>query len=381
MKSSGPGTESYRQLTIADTVSWLKANGWSALSEEGKGSFVRFTKSIEEGLAEIELPRHPDFRDFALRMAEVVDIAATVENRPQSEIVSDIRRAGVDTLRLRFEGGIASSGRVKAENGAGLFQGVRDLLLAGACATVERRPLFARRKPDQAMQFLQHVCFAPPELGSFTVVVESPVIPHLQGQASLFADDPEPPFERRAMKTLAQSVDAVIRASEQTSLSQELTPFLQAIELGVTANLCEALASVLRAMEGSVLEAKFAWSRNRPLPAISSKPLRVLPDSVPILDSVARELRAREPQPDFELRGPILELASEDPGQGGTLTIGGVLDSRVIRVRVFVQREVYGRALKAHEEKKVVFLEGELVREGRSFGLQNSRNFLVENEE
>lgn len=380
MTPRGLDTESLRQLTLADTVSWLKAAGWSASPEEHE-RFVRFTKNTDEGLAEIDLPRRPDFRDYLLRMAEVIDIAATVEARPHSEILREIRRAGVDTLRLRFEGGIANQGRVKAENGAGLFQGVRDLLLAGACATVERRSLFARRKPDQAMQFLQHVCFSPPEAGSFTVLVESPVIPHLQGQHLFGSEDPEPPFERRAMQTLAASVEAVIRASEQASLSQQIEPFVQAIEVGVTANLCEALSGVLRAMEGSTLEARFGWARNRPLPPFVPTPLRLLPESIPILDAVAKEFRAREPQPDFELRGPILELASEDPSLGGTLTIGGALDNRVVRVRVQVSRADYARALKAHEEKRVVLTEGELVREGRSFALRNARNFSVEMDE
>lgn len=342
--------DSLRQLTIADAASWLKAAGWSAAPEEHE-RFVRFTKNTEEGLAEVDLPRRPDFRDYLLRMAEVIDIAATVEARPHAEILREIRRAGVDTLRLRFEGGMANQGRVKAENGAGLFQGVRDLLLAGACATVERRSLFARRKPDQAMQFLQHVCLTPPEAGSFTVVVESPVIPHLHGQSSLWADDdPQPPFERRVMRTLAASVEAVIRASEQASLSQQIEPFVQAIEVGVTANLCEALSSLLRAMEGSTLEARFGWARNRPLPPVVPGPLRLLPDTIPILDAVAREFRAREPQPDFELRGPILELASEDPTRGGKLTIGGALDNRVVRVRVPVGCVEYARALKVHSD-------------------------------
>lgn len=121
-----------------------------------------------------------------------------------------------------------------------------------------------------------------------------------------------------------------------------------------------------------------------PQPALAARcagSASALPDTIPILDPVAREIRAREPQPDFELRGPILELASEDPTLGGTLTIGGALDNRVVRVRVPVGRDEYARALKAHEEKRVVLAEGELVREGRSFALRTARNFSVEMDE
>jgi hypothetical protein len=231
------------------------------------------------------------------------------------------------------------------------------------------------------MRFLNHVYITPPEAGSFTVVVESPVIPHLQSQQSLFSEDPEPTFERRAMQTLAASVEAVIHATEQASVSQDLEPFVRAVNVGVTANLCEALAGLLRSVEGSNLETHFAWARNRPLPRAIPGPLRVLPDSIPILDAVGREFRAREPQPDFELRGPILELASDDPDVGGTLTIGGALENRVVKVRVEVDRDVYGQALRAHEEKRVVLVEGELVREGRSYALRNPRNFSVEIDE
>jgi hypothetical protein len=373
-------SDTVRQLTVADTVSWLRAKGWCTAEDESP-LHVRFTRQVEEGVAEVEVPRRSDLGDFPLRMAEVVDIAASVERRPQLEIVREIRQAGVDTLWLRFDGGPAQRGRVTVENGAGLFLSVRELLLAAACATIERRALYARRKPDQAMRFLQHVSLAPPETGSFTVVVESSVIPALHAQQSLFGEDQDPPFERRAMRTLATSLEAALRAAEATSVSQELQPFVQAVNAGVSANLCEALSGLLRSVPGGMLETRFGWSRNRPLPASAPGMLRFRPDTIGILDAVAREFRTREPQPDFELRGPILELASDNPARGGMVTIGGALESRVVKVRVHVDGDVYRRALEAHEQRRAVLVEGELVRDGRSYSLRNPRGFAVEREE
>lgn len=370
--------ETLAQISSSDVTSWLVVTGWKH-ERTVSTKFARFTKKVGVEEAEVEVPIRAELRDFALRMAEVLDMLAAVEQRSSLAILHDIRQVQVDTLRLRFAGAPTREGRVTAENGAELFKQTRDLLLAGACSAVEKRAVFAKRKPDQAMRFLQHAMFAPPESGSFVIVVESPVAPLLQ--PSPLEDDVDPPFERRAMRALAVGMHAVQRAAEQASVRHEIEPFVAAIEDGVSANLCEAIVGLLRSLEGCALDTRFTWSRNRPRPESVPEQMVFAPDRAPILEAVAKDFRAREPLLDFELRGPILELASDDPALGGVLTIGGAVENRVVKVRAQVDPTAYGRAIQAHRDKLAISLEGELTREGRSHVLRNPRGFAVESEE
>lgn len=221
------------QLRSSDVTSWLLATGWEHVHTV-PAKFARFTKNLNGECAEVEVPIRAELRDFALRLAEVLDMLAAVEQRSPLDVLHDIRHPQVG---------------------------------------------------------LRHT------------------------------------------------------------------------------------------VEGCALDTRFTWSRNRPRPEAVAEVMVFSPDRAPILESVARDFRAREPLADFELRGPILELASDDPALGGVLTIGGAVENRVVKVRAQVDPATYSRAIQAHKDKLTISLEGELTREGRSFALRSPRRFAVESEE
>jgi len=50
-------------------------------------------------------------------------------------------------------------------------------------------------------------------------------------------------------------------------------------------------------------------------------------------------------------------------------------------VRVELEEKDYNSAIQAHKENILVFCEGKLVREGRSFLLKHPKNFTLEPDE
>jgi hypothetical protein len=217
-----------------------------------------------------------------------------------------------------------TEGRIALESGARLFAHTRDLMLAAACAALEKRPVFATRRPGRAMEYLRHIRLGPTEAGSFVVTVESPVAPQLQPSPS--AGEDEPPFERQVTLTLAQAVEETRRAVASSLASGDVQPFFDAVPRGVHANLCEALAGLISGTEAQSLSLRFSWSPGRAAPPHTPSRVDFTADAMPVLQEASRIFRERAPRVDFELVGLLSELASEEPRQGGTATITGVVD-------------------------------------------------------
>lgn len=377
MKVSIRDGAALRSISPSEATAYLRARGWKLQHTEPE-RFARYTHpSPEPEPFEVDVPLRAELRDYALRMGELLQTLEIVEARSQLDILHDIRRSTVDTLRLAVEGASVSEGRIALESGARLFTHTRELMLAAACVCIEKRPVFATRRPSRAVDYLRHIRLGPTEAGSFVVTVESPVAPRLQPSDEL---EEEPPFERQVTLTLAQALEETRRAVASTLASGEVKPFFEAVPKGVHANLCEALAGMLSGAEVQHLSLQFGWSPGRAVSARVPRRVEFTADAVPVLQEASRLFREQAPRADFELVGVLSELASEAPHQGGTATIKGVVDGALRKVRVELNGPDYSVAIRAHEQRATVACEGELSREGRSFILRNVRQFLVREE-
>ena len=81
---------------------------------------------------------------------------------------------------------------------------------AAACAAVEKRSLYAKRKPEQSTSFLNHAKFGSPQWGSYVLTIISPVRPKISLGRDLTEEEPtNEPFEQQTMITLAEAVSAL----------------------------------------------------------------------------------------------------------------------------------------------------------------------------
>ena len=97
---------------------------------------------------EIVLPKRRDFADFDLRMAEVLTTLAKTEARSQLDILRDVQTASADLVRLRAPARDAVDGSLAIEAAVSFVESARDLMLAAACAAIDKRSYFATRKAE-----------------------------------------------------------------------------------------------------------------------------------------------------------------------------------------------------------------------------------------
>ncbi len=360
-------------VTPAEAAGYLRSAGWS-LARTEPGRFAVYQRPAEEPDSEpfeVEIPLAVELRDYALRIADLLHNLEIVERRSQLDLLRDLQRATVDTIRIAVDAATTSAdGRIGLDAGARIFAETRDLMLAAACAAIEPRAVYAARKPERAMAYLRQIRLGPTEAGSFVVTVESPVAPRLLAAG---VSDDALPFERLVTATLATAVEETRCAAADAAASGSMDPFLSRISKGVNANLCEAIAGLITGSEARRLALQFQWSPARPAPADATRSVQFGADVVPVLREVSRVLRERAPQTGFELVGPVRRLESADPSAGGAVTIVGLVDGAMRPVRVELSAEDYRVGALAHTDRALVRCEGELVRDGRSWTLRTPR--------
>ena len=125
-----------------------------------------------------------------------------------------------------------------------------------ACAAVSPRAFYGTRKPKEAGDYIRRVRLGQTEHGSFVRTVLSEVPPKLSPSESgkLFDEDLPVPFERRVTEVLLKASAAAVHAAEEAGASGDFKPFEEAIDAGVSGNLCGALAKPLASAACTALE-------------------------------------------------------------------------------------------------------------------------------
>lgn len=365
---------SYRPVEVA---SYLRLHSWSSVSTV-HDKYSLWTKTTEKGEFEVLLPLGTEFRDLGPRIRELLETLEKAEGRSTVEIAEDFTYSGADIVRAKLAPGSASSGTIPLENGALAFQQIRELVLAAACAAVSPKKVFAKRKPDQAMQFLQDASFGQTKRGSYVLTIISPVPPTFQ--QALIDDLAPEPYPRRVIRMLSEALVATHEAVQEVASSGKFEAFDLAVSKGVSANLCDALLGLNQSGGEHGLDFAFSWSPARNTPSDLPSHVALTPDSMPILTAVSSYFRQTSVEEDVEVLGVVnrLEHTVTDNQEGsGRVTVMSVIEGNGRNIIMELYGADHQTAIKAYDERLMVSCRGELCKEGRSFVLRNPRGFAL----
>ncbi len=379
MKTDIRDTGAIQTLRPLEVAAYLRSKGWSSIRSETGVSSWQLTHKGEE--FELLMPLDGSFRDYALRMGEVLRTLAVAEDRSQTDIYADLLTTFADVVRIRIDDPEAKDGTLSIEGHAQIAQKIRDLLLAAACSAVEHRAVWHTRKPVQALEQVRKLRIGQSERGSYVVTVISAVSPALELPPTDRLFEAALPFERPVIRTLATTLATLDSAAEKAAVSGKFESFELAVAEGVSANLCDAVAG-LWGDEDRLrnLEFLFSWSPARPLESGVPSRVRFAGDRVAIIREASRVMRDRAPVIDFALEGAVVKLDRSPGNETGKVTIVGLVEGRPKRVTFELCDSEYHLAIQTHELERALTCTGLLVREGRGYRLQNPRDVMVEDE-
>lgn len=357
-----------------EVASYLRSSGWRE-EQRHEQSHSTWALSQSDGREyELLLPLDRSFMDFSVRMGELLQTLEVVESRSQLEILEDLDTVRSDIVRLRRTGDRWKEGSVPLEAGVQMIERGRDLLMAAACATVEPRAVYASKKPGRATEFLRNTRLGQTERGSFVLTFLSPVPPAIQSQIST----PEEPFERRALYLLALSFSAVKDAVGHAVGRGTLDAFQNAVQYGVSANLCEAVVGLAGGAEGQAgLSVDLTWSRARPASREVPRRIELPSDAMPFVAEAARLFKEQSPVAGFVLEGRIVKLEREEGALLGRATVMGFVEGNPRRILLELSGPSYDEAIAAHRADRTVRCTGELRKSGGSFQMKDVRDFQV----
>lgn len=366
-----------------DLELYLKSRGWNESFIMPDKYSVWITRDGNNEEYEITLPLDRTVIDYALRIGELLNTLELAENRSQTEIYNDLKTTSADIIRLKFSLPNSSGGSIPIEKGVEIVNNVWGMMMASACSTIEPRPIFQARKPNQAVDYMKKVRLGQTEQGSYVVTVLSPVSPEINIKQTklLNAQNSEDPFERKVILNLSTALAEMKYAAERAAVKSSFEYFEDAIEKGVSANLCEAVARLSSYNDQyQDLYVSFSLSRNRPAIADVVKNVYLSADIMPVLDEVARVFRESAPRDDFEVRGPVIRLERNEGSSAGKITVIAFIDEKPRKIIFELPDELYHLAVQAHDQEKTIACYGTLVREGRTYFLKNPGDLMIERE-
>ena len=263
--------EAYEQLKPSDVAAYLRAEGWTQ-TEVVADRFSAWTNQFQNEEIELLLPVKRSLSDYAVRMSELVPLIALKEQRSQHEVIEDIHNSSTDVVRIRFQHLMAKDGTIPLKQGEALIAHAKEMMLAGACSTVQPKAYHATRRPDDAVQYMNQLRLGQTERGSYVLNIISPVSPRL-GQIDIFSDPIDEPFERQAVITLATALDALLKACNRAVPTPSAELFHEVVSKGVSANLCSAIVGMSGPTDvaSDRLRISFSFARTRPVaPSIPS---------------------------------------------------------------------------------------------------------------
>jgi hypothetical protein len=365
-----------RALKPLELAAYLRAKGWRQEADlAGKGSL--WLSQDDDGKEfDVTLPARRDLGYYALRMAEVLQTLASAEGRSELDVLLDVQTTTADLIRVRAASRETESGTLPLDQAVAFVERSRDMMLSAACAAIDKRAVFAKRKAQQAMDFLGHVRMGQTERGSFVLTFLSLVPPELSpAQGTLLPVVATDPFERQVTRTLMEALKALEGAARDAAVGGNMTPFQTAISRGVSANLCDAVVGLSEVSLGENLDVQVSWSRTRPVDNNIPSKVTFSSDSIPLIEEAARQFRETTPWEDSEIEGVVTRLDRSPTAIEGDVTITGNVEGRLRRVTLRLGQEAYIQAIQAHEDRRTVRCTGELVKEGRGYRLKDPRHF------
>jgi hypothetical protein len=351
--------------------SYLSAQGWQKVAEFGNKGDVYSLGTAPEIVA----PSSLIFADYPNIISQILSILSSVENRSEIAVLKDLLVSEVDLIRVRAPSA-EDDGSISIEAGVELIQQSRDLLLAAACSATQPKRVYRAGRNQQATEYLNGVRIGQTEIGSFVVTLLSPVPPSLaeNPQVDLWPSLASEPFQRKVTRRL---VDALRAASEAVSLANRgmgITVFEERVDSGISANLCDATAKLIQ--DGDGLDVSVSWALTRLTPDRRVEVKFKRADSE-ILREAAKVLRDREARFGEKIYGYVTNLSRNKDAIEGRVTIKTEIDGVMSSVRADFESEQYRKIVEAHEQRKVVTLEGDLQRDGQRWKLTNTRDIQI----
>lgn len=319
----------------------------------------------------VPLSKGSDFLDLTQLATSRI---AEAEGRPPEDVEVDLTFIGFDKLHVRRE---TSQPGLRLDDGLEFHAAVRDAVLAAAQAFRSPQATYGSRRPTFVDDFLGRVQLIPSLQGSFVVRALLPVDPDGE-QLQLPLTAAQATNVPRISSTILSASAAAVETARLVAGGEDPEIWSTAVELGVSANLCDAL-SRLPALDSDSGDADISVRWTWAAPHAPAPTVRVNQGLAPVLAAGSDYLRSEEEEQTLTIVGTVIGLHRQERTGPGPVTVKGHVDgwdSRSRSLRFELDERLYHEAVVAHDEGHTVAVQADVVRQPRKpFEVQRVRSF------
>jgi hypothetical protein len=282
------------------------------------------------------------------------------------------------------------NGSIPISQGVQLFESAKKLMWSAASSAVEPRPYF-KGSFSEVTDYMQKLRLGHTKEGSYVLTIISPL--QVENYQS------EDCFERKVTKTLFQALNIISLAPEQ-KLSERENILDEAIEEGVSANLCDALSHMINTASEPNLS--FNLTGSKIIERTSNFPLEIKLNKqiLPIITEVKNKLKSRTAnlgrnKKSIQQHTLILPLSSQKLLFRSTITglviklewFGGdekakvivitMIENREEEVVIEVNRQDYLIAIQANLDQLPIICNGSLIEENEQLIVREVQKFSI----
>jgi hypothetical protein len=359
---------------------YAKALGWSFVREATADGLYILNHPTDR-YSQVALPIESEAPDYGDALEIAISRLAAFEDTTSETVIENLVDVDSDRFRFRLFRHQGQFDSVPLSASSVQLDGIRKLLLAGACSEVNPRHHHPRLSGSVPDEFINACRIGHTEPGSFIWKVSCPIGAVQETTQSLFG-----PFTRRVTK----KITAALSKLNRSLVSDELDILVEEAKgrgnpFGITSNLCDALLNLFDASLGNHLEISPSWAVRHPLEREFDAPasIRFLQDQIGQIEEVQRELTPAEQDEADEFIGTVEKLEGEmnDAGQReGTVLLNLMLSDtgESVRVRTWLRADDHATAIRAYETEGAYVRVKGLLRHGRQpRTLDNPEGFIL----
>jgi hypothetical protein len=323
--------------------------------------------------AEVVLPLSY-VKDYWQRMRDALVSIASFEERSAHEVLKEVKCLFANVITIRVVHDDTKNGTIPINDGVLLIAKAKDLLSAAARSIYAKRKQFTRGVPKEAKEYLETLLLGQTEVGSYVVNVIAPM------QSDTLAVQPEMittiPLGQAITSSLVAGLSALEKATATYEEKGELGVFDEAVLAGASSNMCDALLGFSGEKHNRNFEITVTAA---PSPLFENKPAEFVFDGklVEVLEKVTGYYKGDYILPERRLTGYITKLSRPKDETSGTITIDSIVGDVERKVKVELTGDDYHVAVVAHDNSKMVRVEGDVHIKSKSAQLLNPKNFGV----
>jgi hypothetical protein len=353
--------ESLTSVSPTTVEDYLRRTGWREVRREPSLATLWERHDDATGrLLRVIAPLDQELGDYAARIADVLRVLESLEQRPASEIFAALTAElhVSDAFEVAIERDDIVGGLIPITVGSKAFQGTKGIFWSAAAAEHEAHAVLPKKLPTAASEALRHTFFSQTREGSYVINVVSKMPPQQELLAFASKDATNEPMQRRIFRRVAVALDAARQAATEDTADA----FTSRIDLGVSWNLCRAIAKLGEGNHFQQVTFTPRWTPQLPRPSDVPDRITFYSKMIKVIREGAARLKEIRPVENFALRGVVVELRRRNGvANEGTVVVEGIVDTTGLRR---VSMELRGRqheiAVEAYRTEREVLCVGSL---------------------